>query len=255
MLRRSIISIASGVGAAMLVTAQTAPKVYRVGVLWSGGSAPTRLVMIPAALRALDYEEQRNIVFEHRYANGKYDEAPGLAADLVARTVAIILALENPDVAAAKAATSSIPIVMMYSSTPVENGYVASLARPGGNLTGTAVQVEIFAKQLQVLRTTLPTARRLTLLWNSKWVGDGNISDATRVAAALGFQLTMLAVNKLEELELAFARLQQDRAEALYVMWPLDPQGSARDIEFAARQPLPAMYTNTSFVRLGGLMG
>jgi len=163
----------------------------------------------------------------------------------------------NPEIQAAKKASSTIPIVMIYGLAPVESGLVASLARPGGNVTGTTVDdPEGAGKKLEILREAVPRATRVTLLWEPEFAGiDAYVRETGRVATAMAIQLTLLPVRSLEELEAAFNMLAQNRPDALYVV----PTGAlfahrARVIEFAARQRLPAVYTNKGSVTEGGLM-
>jgi len=238
------------------VRAQQAKKVYRIGLL-SLALPRESFVAIVSALRELGYEEGRNIVFEYRLAEGKEDRLPGLAADLVAKKVDLIVALVNPEILAAKRATSTIPIVMARSMAPVETGLIASLARPGGNVTGTTIQApETGGKILEVLRDAVPRVSRVTTLSEPEFPGmELYRREAERAAKAMGIRLTPQPARNLAELEAAFALTARERPDALFVV----PTGAifthrARVIEFAARQRLPAIYTSKQPVTEGGLI-
>ncbi|MBI3371967.1 MAG: ABC transporter substrate-binding protein [Betaproteobacteria bacterium] len=237
--------------------AQPARKAHRIGILSQAIPLPERFALLSAALRELGYEEGRNIAFDYRFAEGREDRLPGLAADLVAKKVDLIVAFLNPEILAAKRATSTIPIVMVYAMAPVETGLVASLARPGGNLTGTTLQgPETAGKILEVLRDAVPGVARITILGEPEFPGMKLYIRATeRAAEAMGIRLTLLPVRTLEEVETAFTVIARTRPDALYVV----PTGAivlhrARVIEFAARQRLPAVYTAKLLVIEGGLI-
>ena len=249
--------LAIGVASAPLrVSAQAAPKLFRIGVL-SHHVPREGFVALPAALRELGYEEGRNFVFDYRNAEGRDDRLPGLAAELVAKRADLILAITNSEILAAKGATSTIPIVMLFALAPVETGLVASLARPGGNVTGTTIQApEQGGTLLEILHEAVPRVTRVTRMWEPEFPGmELYLREADRVAEALGIRLTMLPGRTLEELETAFARIARKRPDALYVI----PTGAisahrARVIEFAACQRLPAIYAMDQSVTEGGLM-
>lgn len=236
--------------------AQQADKTYRLGAL--ANTAP-RAVFAPllAALREAGYEEGKNLIVEYRLAEGRQDRLPGFAAELVAKKVDLIVAVANLEILAAKGATTTIPIVMMYGQTPVETGLVASLARPGGNVTGTTVQgPETAGKILEVLRDAVPRAKRVTILWEPEYPGMELYRRATEQAAeAMGIRLTLLPGRSLAEIETALAAVARDRPDALYVV----PTGAIAThqvlvIDFAARQRLPAIYPFKNPVIRGGLM-
>ena len=239
------------------VWAQPAQKVYRIGLL-SFALPREVFVGIIAALSALGYEEGRNVEFLYRLAEGRDDRLPNLAADLVENKVDLIVTILNPETQAAKRATSTIPIVMVLGMAVVETGLVASLARPGGNLTGTTIQApEHGGKLLEVLRDAVPRVTRVTILWEPEFPGmELYRREAERAAQAMGIRLTLLPGRTLAELEAAFTLIVRERPDALYVV----PTGAinthrARVIEFAARQRLPAIYANIRSVAEGGLIG
>ena len=256
MQRRSIISITGGValGAALPAVTQTAPRVYRIGVLTR---LPRAYFLLPSALRALGYEEGRNIVFDYRSAEGQGDRLPALAVALVEKKVDLIVAITNPDVEAAKRATSTIPIVMMYSVVPVEMGLVASLAHPGANVTGTTLHgPETAGKILQLLRDTVPRVKRVAVLLEPDIpLLQPYIRASESAATAMGIQLPLLSGRNAAELDVSFARIARERPDALYIVigGAINTQ-RARIIEFAARERLPAIYTDKRPVTEGGLM-
>jgi putative ABC transport system substrate-binding protein len=240
--------------------AQQAGKVYRIGYL----SAPTRQSVERAleeflrTLRELGWVEGKNLIIEYRWAEGKVERLPGLAADLVQRKVDLIVAPAGSAALAAKNATSSIPIVMMFPSDPVDLGLVASLNRPGANVTGTSFTLgpEIFGKQLQILKETVPHASRLAVLWNPAEPGSARqMREVEAAARSLGVRLQILEARGPEEFDSAFAAMARERAEALLV---------ARDTTFlvhrtrlaelALKGRLPTMYNLREMVEAGGLM-
>lgn len=255
--RRNTLLALLALGATPLAEAQQAGKVYRIGIL-SQNIPREGFAGLSLGLRNLGYEEGRNIVFDFRYAEGREDRLPGLAADMVASKPDLIIAPLNPEIIAAKRATSTIPIVMLYAMAPVESKLVASFAHPGGNVTGTSIQApEVAGKMLELLHDAVPRATRITILWEPEFQGmDLYRRETERAAEVLGIQLTLRPVGTLAELEAAFTVIARNRPDALYVV----PTGAlsthrARVIEFAARQRLPAIYTGSKYnVVEGGLI-
>jgi putative ABC transport system substrate-binding protein len=245
--------------------AQPAEKVYRIGYL-SIGSAPSTpgiytrpLEGFRQQLRELGWVEGRNIAIEFRFADGRADRLPSLAEELVRLKVDIITASPTPAAMAAKKATSTIPIVGMSLTEPVAVGLVASLARPGGNVTGVsyAFGVEIFGKQLELLRDITPSVRRVAVLANPGGSpAYPQMLEATRAAArSLGLELQLLEVREAEEFDGAFAAMARERARALLVMGhPLFFLHRARLADLAVRNRLPSMSTQEQWVDAGGLM-
>ena len=237
--------------------AQPAGKSPRIGVL-RPGSPPDPLVdAFRQGLRELGYAEERNITIEYRWAEGRDARLPDLAADLVRLQVDVIVAAGQAPALAAKHATATIPIVMPVSADPVGLGLVASLGRPGGNVTGlTGLGDELVGKRMQLLKETFPRVSRAALLWDA-WPGSAEMVRASETAArALGIHLRTLRVGRPDDLASAFAEAQQDRADALFVL----PSGffyaqRARLVELAAKHRLPTMYDQKDFVvGSGGLM-
>jgi putative tryptophan/tyrosine transport system substrate-binding protein len=204
------------------------------------------------------YIEGRNVGIQYRFAENQYDRLPALAADLVARKVAVIAATGGgSSTLAAKASTSTIPIVFTTAGDPVQEGYVASLNRPGGNLTGISwFGTQIGAKGLGLLHELVPNAAVLALMVNSKLRESARTqSDAQEAARTLGRQLIVLNASTPREIDTVFATLRQRRAGALLVGG--DPFYSSRRqqiVALAARDAIPAMYFNREFVEDGGLM-
>ena len=253
--------LALGVAAAPLAAeAQQAGKVYRIGYL----STPTResvehgLQAFLRKLRELGWVEGQNLTIEYRWAEGNVERLPDLAAELVRRKVDVIVAPAGSAALAAKNATSSIPIVMIFPSDPVEMGLVASLSRPGGNITGTTLTPgpEIFGKQLQILKETIPHASRVAILSN-----PADASFATQVreveatARSLRIRLQHVEARGPEEFDSAFAAMAQERAEALLVAGTSTFLAHrARLAELAVKGRLPTMYSFRENVEAGGLM-
>jgi putative ABC transport system substrate-binding protein len=240
--------------------AQQPGKVYRIGYL----SAPSRESVergVEAFLKALrdqGWVEGKNLVIEFRWAEGKVERLPELAAELVRLKVDVIVAPAGSAAQAAKNATSTIPIVMIFPNDPVAIGLVASLARPGGNVTGTTFTSgpEIFGKQLQLLKEAVPHATRVAVLGNPsdpEWAAQAKEVEAA--ARALGIRLQRVEARGPEEFDSAFATMARERAEALLVAG-----GStflvhrAKLAELALKGRLPTIYSFRENVQSGGLM-
>lgn len=243
--------------------AQQPAKVPRIGILLAGSppTPPARLPPLEAflqGLRDLGYVEGRNIAIEYRWAEGKLDPLSDLAAELVRLKVEVIVTSSTPAVQAAKKATSTIPIVMAAVGDPVVTGLVASLARPGGNITGlTLLAPELAGKRLELLKETLPTLSRVAVLWNSASTAMVHTFRETRVAAeASGVKLQSLEVRGDPiDFERAFSAITKEWPQGLFVT--LDPFTSryrVRIVELAAQHRLPTIYELKEFVEVGGLM-
>jgi putative ABC transport system substrate-binding protein len=209
-------------------------------------------------LRELGWVEGQNTVIDYRYAEGRFDRLPGLAAELVRLKVDIIVAAPTPAAAAAKKATGTIPIVMIAVGDPVGLGLIASLARPGGNVTGLSFSVgpEILGKQLELLKETVPKLRRVAILSNpANPVQPGQIREVNVAARSLGVQLQFLEARGPNEFDGAFAAMAKERVGALLVL--ADSMLIAhrtRLADLAARSRLPAAYGTREDVEAGGLM-
>jgi ABC-type uncharacterized transport system substrate-binding protein len=240
------------------VEAQQAGKVYRIGYLSNASGIGSTEETFRQALRDLRYVEGQNLVIEWRFSKGKLDLNPDLAAELVRLKVDCIVAYGVNPTRAAKQATNTIPIVMGNADDdPVRQGLVASLARPGGNVTGfTNIGSDLAGKRLELLKETVPKASRVAILWDPKGQGGtGHVRETEVVAPALGVQLQPVEVRGPEVLENAFQAAVKGHAEALIVVaTALMNSHRSRIVNLALNTRLPAMYSNVDFVRDGGLM-
>jgi putative ABC transport system substrate-binding protein len=236
--------------------AQETGKVARIGLL-GGSSPPDPLVeAFKQGLRELGYVEGRNISIGYRWAEGREERLPGLAADLVRLKVDVIVASSQAAVTA-KQATTVIPIVMPIITDPVRLGLVASLPRPGGNATGFATQHdELPGKWMELVKETLPKVSRVAALFQPTYDGGVQLKAAEAAARSLGVRLQALKVERPDDFATAFAEMQKHRAEALIVSSSgLFYVHRTRLLEFAAKHRLPTIYHRSEFVvSSGGLM-
>jgi len=264
MKRRKFITL---IGGAAVMSSLLSPLAARaqqrmpvIGYLYSGGaetSAPW-LAAFRKGLNQVGFFEGRNVEIEYRWANNEPERLPGLAADLVRRRVAVMVSPGIAEAAlAAKAATATIPIVFRSGGDPVALGLVASLNRPGGNITGiNAMSQETGSKRLGLLHELLPRAERFTVLANTNDPNAGrSIKELQAAAAGLGKQIEVVSASSNHEIDLAFAGFAQKRPEALLV----DCQGLLNNrrvqiVTQATRHVLPAIYCVRDFVEIGGLM-
>ncbi len=254
-----IVLVVGAVVAPLAAEAQQQGKVPRVGYLSSGSATTSRyLEAFRQGLRELGWVEGQNIVIDWRYAEGRLDRLPDLAAELVRLKVDVIVTVPTPAAVAAKNATGTIPIVMINVSDPVGLGLIASLARPGGNATGLSysVGVESFGKALELLKETVPKLHRVAVLSNPANPAHAPVIGDVKVAArSLGVQLQLLEARGPNELDVAFAAMAKERVGALLVL----PDSMlilhrARLADLAAKNRLPAMYGLREHVEAGGLM-
>jgi putative ABC transport system substrate-binding protein len=240
--------------------AQQPGKVYRIGLLGLGLSpseAELQSSPLRQGLHELGWHEGQNLVIERRYAEGKPDRLPDLAAELVGLKVDLIIAIGSIVLRVAQHATSTIPIVMAAIGDPVRAGFVASLARPGGNITGVSDLIsDLTAKRLELLKEAVPGVSRVAVLAdpanpNTPWM----VSEVERTARALGVQLHILEVPDPSTLEPTFAALTTERADAVMVL-PAARFGvhQSRLLDLVAHHQLPAIYAARQFVEAGGLM-
>jgi putative ABC transport system substrate-binding protein len=236
--------------------AQQAKKVHRLGVLNLAGVTFQREAFLQG-LSELGYVEGKNITIEYRSAEGKYDQLPDLAAELVRLKVDVILTQSTPAAVAAKNATTTIPIVMAGGSDPVATGLVASLARPGGNITGiTIMNAETAGRRLALLKETSAKVSRVAILWNSTNPGAAVVFKQTQTAAQdLGLQLQSLDVQSANALEGAFKGATRGGANALVLLASVPVSNHLRQVaDFAVRNRLASIYDRSDFVEAGGLM-
>jgi putative tryptophan/tyrosine transport system substrate-binding protein len=229
----------------------------RVGVLLLFASDPTARPYLREALAEQGWLVGQNMILEGRYANGRLDRLPGLAAELVARGFDLIIAVGDPAIRAARDATKTIPIVMGFGSgDPVKNGFVATLARPGGNVTGlTALASDLNTKRLDLLKQARPDTRRIALLSRSDPGLSEQVGAIQSVAPSLGAALEVVEVHEPDGYEAAFAAIKRARADALMVLsdskFFQDRRGL---VALAAKARLPAVYELREFADDGGLM-
>lgn len=239
--------------------AQRAAKVPRVGLLMpaSPATGAPLVATFRQGLGELGYIDGTNIVLEVRFAEGRYDRLPVLASELVRLEVDVIVAGSTPGALAAKNATDTIPIVIVITGDPVARGLAASLARPGGNLTGvTTLSKELSVKQLEVLKEVVPTVTRVAVLVNPANPDTGPAVKGLEAAAqVLGVQQQVLEVRDPNEFDNAFTAMSKERAGALFVLGdPMFITHRTRIVGLVAKSRLPAMYGNREFVDIGGLM-
>jgi putative ABC transport system substrate-binding protein len=239
--------------------AQRPAKVAQVGWLGTGaGSATLQREAFLQGLRELGWVEGQNIVIAWRFAGGRAELLPDLAAELVGLQVDVIVSGGGePAILAAKQATNTIPIVMTVSAAPVETGLVASLARPGGNVTGMSIQAaEVGGKRLQLLKEAVPHASHVAVLWNAAYPGKDLEWQDTQVAARkLGVTLQSMAVRGSDDFDHVFATLIKERPDALIVFGePLTNLHRTQIADFAAKNRLPMMSEVKGFAEAGGLI-
>ncbi len=262
MMKRRRLLIASGLcvlGAPLASFAQQQGKVWRIGVL-EPGQLDARRHLVEAfsrRLRELGYEEGRNVAIELRFANGKLESLPALAAELVRLKVDAIVASTTPAIQAAQKATKTIPIVMLTVGDPIDAGFVASFARPGGNITGRTTQApELMAKRVQLFKEAMPKLTNVAVLWDSRNTHEVHgFKEATAAAQKLGIKLQSLEVRGLEEIEAAFAVMVRERADGLMVFeGAVNNSFRKRIVDLAAKYRLPGIYPFRDFTEGGGLM-
>ncbi len=260
--RRTFLFVFSlgALSAPLAAEAQPTGKVYRIGYLAPGSATVSQLPVeaFREGLRELGLVEGQNIVIDYRFAEGRFDRLPDLAAELVRLKVDVIMAGPTPLAVAAKNATGTIPIVVAGVGDPVELGLIASLARPGGNVTGLSFSVgmDIFGKGLELLREAVPKFRRVAILSN-----PGNPSHALAItnvkgaAGSFGVQLQLLEAREPNQFDGAFAAMAKERVDALLVvadgMFILH---RARLADLAAKNRVPSMHGVRENVEAGGLM-
>ena len=209
-------------------------------------------------LKDIGFVEGENVAIEYRWAENQNDRLPALAADLVQRRVAVIAATSTPAALAAKAATAAIPIVFVAGEDPVKLGLVASLARPGGNLTGiNFFSGELTAKRLELLRELVPAAARVAVLVNptNAFTTETTLRDIEPAARAMRLQIKVLNASTSREIDTAFATFISERPDAVFV--GLDQFLNSRRVQLvnlASRHAIPAAFSNRDIVEIGGLM-
>jgi putative ABC transport system substrate-binding protein len=209
-------------------------------------------------LKEAGFVESENVAIDYRWADNQFDRLPALAADLVRRRVAVIATIAPPSIFAAKAATTTIPVVFVASQNPVELGLVTSLARPSGNLTGiNFLSAEVAAKRLELLREVVPNATRVAVLVNpaNPTTTASTLKDVNAAARAIGLQIQVLNASTSRQINAAFATFERERPAALFVGG--DPFFGSRIVQLvnlASRHAIPATYALREYAAAGGLM-
>jgi putative ABC transport system substrate-binding protein len=253
-------TLAGGLLAAPLAGEAQPAGTRRIGLLETSSPSPARVRLweiLRQRLRELGYLEAQSIAFETRFGEGKTDRLPGLAAELVALKVDVIVTSGTPASLAAKQATRTIPIVMAQLADPVGAGLVASLGRPGGNVTGLTTQdADLGGKRLEMLQEVVPRVSRFAVLIDETSLGSRLIARGTQVAAeSLGVQLQSVGVRGPEELDRAFSAMREARAGALIVeSSSLLFTSRTRLADLALKNRLPTMFAQKEYVEAGGLM-
>ncbi len=240
--------------------AQQPKKIARIGYLT--GTPPSassaRIEVFRQGLRELGYIEGKNIVIEYRYAEGKLDRLPALAAELVRLKVDVIVAVGSSDISAAKEATAAIPIVMILGGDAVGSGLVASLARPGGNITGlSTLRPELSGKRLELLKEVVPRLSRVAVFASSTSADYAQtLKEIELAAGALGVKLQYLDILNPKDVETAFQAAVNARADAVLFRVPGPFASSQRPqiAELAVKSRLPVIYDRAEYVEAGGLM-
>lgn len=259
--RRTFVSLAPAglLGISLAAAAQQPGKIWRVGFLAGNlrpqdGAAPAPL---RKAIAALGYTEGKDIVYESRWGEVRNERLPALAAELAALKVDAIVTRGAPSALAAKQATRTIPIVVMYAGDTVETGLVASLARPGGNVTGINDPAAVLsAKRLEFVKEMVPAAKRVAVLWNT---GDTAMTlryrEIERAAQVLRVSVDPLPVREPDDFDVALAAMNRARPDALMMVTDaLTTLNRKRVIDYAALHRIPAMYEAVTAVHAGGLM-
>ena len=246
--------------APLAALAQPTGKTYRIGCIVTAAREETRhlIAALSDGLRELGYVEGRNVLFELRFAEGRQERLPSLAAELVQLKVDVLVTGSNPVIAAVKQATATIPVVMAVSRDPVGAKFIASLARPGGNITGLANDTapEIIGKNLELLKEAVPRLSRVAFLWNPVPPGAGTSKKVVESAARnLGVAFQSVEVRGRSEFEGAFAAMVRERANGVVVAAdPVTFGPRSQVVLLAAKSRLPAVYGQREFAEAGGLM-
>jgi len=258
--RRTFITLLGGAAVAWPLTAQAQQTMPVIGFLnpTSPDSSADRLGGFRQGLKDTGYVEGENVAIEYRWAEGQFDRLPVLATELVRRQVAVIVAATINATVAAKAATTVIPIVFAVAEDPVALGLVASLARPGGNLTGiNFFNYELVAKRLELLRELVPGAASVAVLVNPTNAGPAEITvkGVNAAARAIGLQVRVLNASTSHEIDAAFATFVRERPDALFIGG--DTVFASRRVQLAhlaTRHAIPAIYPQREYTEAGGLM-
>jgi len=260
MRRRQFLRLLGGTAAWPLAARAQQSAMPVIGLLSSRSSATDAplIAVMRQGLNETGLVEGRNFTFDYRSAAGQYDRLASLAADLVHRQVALIVAIGGETAAsAAKGATATIPIVFVGGADPVRTGIVSSLHRPGGNITGvSAFQVELEPKKLELLRELRPNAARIAVLVNpNTQYAENQVNDLKAAARSVGQEIDLLQASTIRDIDAAFKRIAQMRAEALLVATdPFFFTRATQLVVLATRHAIPTLYHRREFVVIGGLI-
>ena len=262
MKRRELITLLGGAAVWPLAARAQQPAMPVIGFLdlrSPGAMIESRMRGFHLGLKDTGYAERENVAIEYRWADGQVDRLPALAAELVRRQVAVFVTTSGPvAVLAAKAATTTIPILFLVTEDPVRLGLIASLARPGGNLTGVNIfTAELVAKRLELLRELVPGAARMAALVNpaNAAIAETTVKEVEAAARALGLQIQVFNVSTIREIDAAFGTFVRERPDALFVAG--DPFFTVRRVQLtqlAAFYRLPTTYSLRDYAEVGGLM-
>src|SRR5262245_22982982 len=259
MKRREFITLVGGAAAAwpLASRAQQAGSKHTVGIFSAGGENAALNMVLIDVLRELGWVEGKNIAFEHRFAENRLERLPGLAAELVRLKVDVIAAPGTLAPLAAKQATSTIPLVMITAGDPLGSGLVASLARPGGNVTGMSLMApDLGGKRLEMLKELVPRLARVAVLWNAGNPYSALVFKETQAAGrTLGIEIQPLEVRAPSDFDGAFEAAIRERPDALITVEdPFTLNYAQRVADFTAAQRLPSLYGVREFAAAGGLM-
>jgi putative tryptophan/tyrosine transport system substrate-binding protein len=260
MQRREFIAFVCSTAAVWSPVARAQPaKAAKIGHIESGtpASSPNLLAAFVQRLRELGHVQGQNLSIESRYAEGKEERLPQLAAEIVRLGVDVIFAIGPPQALAASKATDRIPIVFVGGGDPVEIGLVKSLAHPGGNVTGfTFVTVELASKRIQLLKEAVPTAERIAILWNpNNLINKLELKEATRTVETLGLTPLAIEIRLLDDLEAAFTVMAHERADAALVLSsPLTFPNRPRIVQAALKARVPTMGALREYSEAGLLL-
>ena len=260
--RRAVLAMMAGglLAAPLAAEAQKQGRVWRIGLLDYAAADPARVAwwkVFRERMRELGYVEGQNVVFEPRWGNGQVDRLPGLAAELLKATVDIIVTAGSEAALAAKRATSAIPIVTTTGADPVELGLVASLARPGGNITGvTSINSELSGKRLELLKQLIPRASRVAILWDlDNRASALSARDTEAGAKSLGIVLQTAGVRGPKDFEAAFSAMKRERAAAVILVASPALMGDRRRLaDLAVTHRLPMMVGSKEYAEAGALL-
>ena len=253
------LSVVAALGGTAITDAQQVKKVARIGFLASSSSerVKSRLAAFQQGLRELGYVEEKNVIIEYRSAEGKFERLPEIASELVRLKVDLLVVEGAPAAHATKNATSVIPIVIGNAADPVGTGLVASLARPGGNITGLSdFNLGVVTKRLELLKEVVPSASRIAVLWNPTNPTNPLQLKETQVAApGLGVTLLSLEAKGADDIERAFSAIRKERPGALIAIGdPMFGTQQKRITQLTIKSRLPAIYGAPESVDAGGLM-